>query len=141
MKIRRYAAALALLATTACSDAPTAPEATRPSPAGATARPQSSSLYVNIDGPSWVTYGPMSQPGPYYQWTAQPYGGNGSYTYDWVVSDVLGRTWAVGSGPVFGTNFDCRWVNFTLTVNVSSGGQWATSSVWVEGLGDGQCEY
>lgn len=142
MKIRRFAAALALLAVAACSDVSTAPEGARPSPTGATVRPQSSPLYVDITGPSWITYGTMNQPGPYYEWNAHATGGDGNYTYEWVFSDVLNRTWSLGYGTsTMGSTFDCRWVNFTLTVNVTSAGQTASNSIWVEGLGDGQCEY
>lgn len=140
MKIRRFAAALGLLVIAACSDVTTSPEGARPSPGDATPRSQLSALYVSIDGPSWVTYGSLNAPGPYYEWTANASGGDGSYTYEWVISDVLGRTWVAGTGPVFGTSFDCRWVNFILTVNVTSAGQTASSEMWVEGLGDGQCE-
>jgi hypothetical protein len=95
---------------------------------------------VYITGPSWVTYGSLDAPGPYYEWTAQASGGNGSYTYLWEFSDVLGRTWTVDSGSSIGSSFHCLWANFTLTVYMTSGGQTASSSVWVEGLGDGQCE-
>lgn len=141
MRLHKFAAALALLAATACADAPTAPDAPL-SPRGATPARNSSALSVWIDGPSWVTYGTLSQPGPYYEWTAYPSGGDGSYTYQWEISDVLGRTWIVdNTTQTFGTSFDCRWVNFTLTVYVTSAGQSTSSSVWVEGLGDGQCEY
>jgi hypothetical protein len=136
MRLRTIAAALALLTVSACADAPTTPEAV-PS----TRRSVASAPSVYLTGPSWVTYGTMYTPGPPYQWTAHASGGNGTYSYQWHISDVLGRSWNPGvAGPVFETGFDCRWVNFELTVYVTSGGQTTSASTWVEGLGDGQCE-
>lgn len=126
----RIATILALVLVAGCGDVPTATPPEGPSASATTA----STLSVTIDGPWWVSEG------PYYEWTAYPSGGNGSYTYQWEISDVLGRTWIAGDQQTFGTTFDCRWVNFVLTVYVTSGSEMAMSEMFIEGLGDGQCE-
>lgn len=102
--------ALAVALSAGCTDQPVAPRA-----AGAEARyTASQALDAYITGPTQVLWGQQGT------WTANPSGGDGTYTYQWQYKKQGSTLWTnVGTGSSYtraaGTSFD-------LKLTVSSAG-------------------
>jgi hypothetical protein len=86
-------------------------------------------LSVSITGPTTIkTAGP-------YSWTANPSGGNGSYTYQWQASDDGGAWYTVGSSKTYSRQISLESPRtLDLRVIVTSSGVQATATHRVNNL-------
>ena len=94
-------------------------------------------LAVTISGPGFIEAGQTST------WTANPSGGNGTYTYQWQFRRESASTWSTGATTRLYTRTFTISGPYYLRVTVTSGGASVTSAehaVWVEpDCGDFAC--
>ncbi|HEX8275353.1 MAG TPA: S8 family serine peptidase [Longimicrobiaceae bacterium] len=94
-------------------------------------------LSVTITGTDFINEGQTST------WTANPSGGNGTYTYQWQYRRVTSSTWSTGATTKSYTRTFSTGGTYYLRVIVTSGGASVTSAeheVWVEPMcGDVLC--
>lgn len=84
---------------------------------------------VTINGPDWI-----DTPGTY-TWTANPSGGNGTYTYRWEAKDWNTSTWYfLGSSQNQSRSVTSSTRDFWIRVTVTSGAQTASSTKFVDNL-------